>query len=93
LFADRGMHLSVSGRITPVRHQQREVLFEQLPNTRNGHPGSGKWLLADQSLTCLICGFPLGGTTALPLGLNQYFTRAGSASGWLSARFRLGPRA
>ena len=86
LFADRGMHVSVSGRITlPVSnvkyYSSNFQYLQYIPIWR-------KWLLSINST--LDFASPLGSTTALPPYLNYYAGGPDSVRGFRESR--LGPR-
>jgi outer membrane protein insertion porin family len=86
LFADRGMHVAVSGRfavpLSTVRYYTSNFQYLQyIPVWR-------KWLV---SLNATIdYAAPLGGTTALPPYLNYYAGGPDSVRGYRESR--LGPR-
>ena len=86
LFADRGMHVSVSGRITlPVSNvKYYSTNFQYLQYV----PIWRKWLLSFNST--LDFASPLGSTTALPPYLNYYAGGPDSVRGFRESR--LGPR-
>jgi len=86
LFADRGMHVAVSGRITlpvsSIRYYTSNFQFLQyVPIWR-------KWLLAFNATVDYAS--PLGSTTALPPYLNYYAGGPDSVRGYRESR--LGPR-
>jgi outer membrane protein insertion porin family len=86
LFADRGLHLAVSGRITlpvsNVRYFSSNFQYLQyVPIWR-------KWLLSFNST--IDYAAPLGDTTALPPYLNYYAGGPDSVRGYRESR--LGPR-
>jgi outer membrane protein insertion porin family len=86
LFADRGMHLALSGRITlpvsNVRYYSTNFQFLQyIPIWR-------KWLLSINST--LDFANPIGSTTSLPPYLNYYAGGPDSVRGFRESR--LGPR-
>ncbi|MDB6085791.1 MAG: hypothetical protein JWN43_3672, partial [Gammaproteobacteria bacterium] len=86
LFADRGLHLAVSGRLamplSSVRYYTSNFQYLQyVPIWR-------KWLLSLNST--LDYASPLGSTTALPPYLNYYAGGPDSVRGYRESR--LGPR-
>jgi outer membrane protein insertion porin family len=86
LFADRGLHLAVSGRIamplSTVRYYTSNFQYLQyVPIWR-------KWLLSFNST--IDYAAPLGSTTALPPYLNYYAGGPDSVRGYRESR--LGPR-
>jgi outer membrane protein insertion porin family len=86
LFADRGMHMAVSGRfavpLSSVRYYTTNFQFLQyIPIWR-------KWLLSINAT--VDYGEPLGGTSALPPYLNYFAGGPDSVRGYRESR--LGPR-
>ncbi len=86
LFADRGMHLAVSGRITmpisSIRYYTSNFQYLQYV------PVWRKWLLAFNA--SVDYASPLGSTTALPPYLNYYAGGPDSVRGYRESR--LGPK-